>query len=86
MAMNPLILGSEGAGTVEAVGEAVTHVKKGDRVAYKSLLVSTHRGQVDSSGARMLSILSHRENIPFVSRRVSQSMSLPLQSLADLPR
>ncbi|HVL74953.1 MAG TPA: quinone oxidoreductase [Noviherbaspirillum sp.] len=30
----PGALGMEGAGTVEAVGEGVTHVKPGDRVAY----------------------------------------------------
>ena len=34
-AMNrPCILGSEGAGVVDAVGEGVTEVKQGDRVAY----------------------------------------------------
>ncbi|MEZ5952843.1 MAG: quinone oxidoreductase [Hyphomonas sp.] len=30
----PFVQGSEGAGTVEAVGEGVTHVQPGDRVAY----------------------------------------------------
>ncbi|PCJ83014.1 MAG: quinone oxidoreductase [Hyphomicrobiales bacterium] len=30
----PFIPGNEGAGIVEAVGEGVTHVKEGDRVAY----------------------------------------------------
>ena len=30
----PLQLGNEGAGVVEAVGEGVTHLKKGDRAAY----------------------------------------------------
>jgi NADPH:quinone reductase len=32
----PLTLGMEGAGTVEAVGEGVTHLKPGDRAAYAS--------------------------------------------------
>jgi NADPH2:quinone reductase len=32
----PLALGMEGAGTVEAVGEGVTHLKEGDRAAYAS--------------------------------------------------
>ena len=30
----PIVLGNEGAGTVEAVGDGVTEVKPGDRVAY----------------------------------------------------
>ncbi|MSO64693.1 MAG: quinone oxidoreductase [Alphaproteobacteria bacterium] len=34
----PTILGSEGAGIVEAIGEGVTEVKPGDRVAYHSAL------------------------------------------------
>ncbi|MEY2690264.1 MAG: hypothetical protein RL375_4464, partial [Pseudomonadota bacterium] len=32
----PLALGMEGSGIVEAVGEGVTHLKTGDRVAYAS--------------------------------------------------
>jgi NADPH2:quinone reductase len=32
----PLMLGMEGAGVVEAVGEGVTHLKAGDRAAYAS--------------------------------------------------
>jgi NADPH2:quinone reductase len=32
----PLMLGMEGAGIVEAVGEGVTHLKAGDRAAYAS--------------------------------------------------
>lgn len=32
----PLTLGMEGAGTVEAVGEGVTHLRPGDRAAYAS--------------------------------------------------
>lgn len=32
----PLALGMEGAGVVEAVGDGVTHLQKGDRVAYAS--------------------------------------------------
>ena len=32
----PLILGGEGAGVIEAVGEGVTHLKVGDRAAYAS--------------------------------------------------
>jgi NADPH2:quinone reductase len=32
----PLMLGMEGAGVVEAVGEGVTHLKVGDRAAYAS--------------------------------------------------
>ena len=32
----PLALGMEGAGIVEAVGEGVTHLKAGDRIAYAS--------------------------------------------------
>ena len=36
----PFTLGSEGAGVVDAVGEGVTEVKKGDRVAYSMVLGS----------------------------------------------
>ncbi len=32
----PLVLGAEGAGVVEAVGEGVTHLQPGDRAAYAS--------------------------------------------------
>jgi len=32
----PLVLGMEGAGVVEAVGEGVTHLRAGDRAAYAS--------------------------------------------------
>ena len=32
----PLVLGVEGAGVVEVVGDGVTHVERGDRVAYAS--------------------------------------------------
>ena len=32
----PLVLGGEGAGVIEAVGEGVTHLQVGDRVAYAS--------------------------------------------------
>ena len=32
----PLVLGGEGAGVIEAVGEGVTHLAVGDRVAYAS--------------------------------------------------
>jgi NADPH2:quinone reductase len=34
----PLVIGQEGAGTVVAVGQGVTHVKPGDRVAYAGAL------------------------------------------------
>ena len=36
----PFTLGSEGAGVVDAVGEGLTEVKKGDRVAYSMVLGS----------------------------------------------
>jgi len=32
----PFILGCEGVGTIESVGEGITSFKKGDRVAYMS--------------------------------------------------
>src|SRR3954464_2635043 len=34
----PVVLGSEGAGVVEAIGPEVTEVKVGDRVAYQGLV------------------------------------------------
>ena len=36
----PFTLGMEGAGTIEALGEGVTHLNVGDRVAYTGLLGS----------------------------------------------
>src|SRR5262249_2978048 len=36
----PFVLGMEGAGIVDKVGEEVTQVKKGDRVAYAMILGS----------------------------------------------
>src|SRR5450759_1964838 len=38
----PMAIGSEGAGTVEAVGEGVTEVAPGDRVAYALAVSYTH--------------------------------------------
>ena len=35
----PLTLGMEGAGIVEAVGEGVTHLKAGDRVFHKKMML-----------------------------------------------
>src|SRR5919106_4137654 len=37
----PFTLGMEGAGTVDAVGEGVSEVKPGDRVAYAMILGSS---------------------------------------------
>jgi NADPH:quinone reductase len=34
----PIVAGAEGAGTVEAIGEGVTVVKRGDRVAFTNIL------------------------------------------------
>ena len=39
----PAIIGAEGAGVVEAVGEGVTEFQKGDRVLYKALPVVNER-------------------------------------------
>ena len=50
----PFTLGSEGAGTVEAVGEGVENVKAGDRVAY--LGASTYATHFTGSAARMLKL------------------------------
>ncbi|EJF64050.1 GroES-like protein [Dichomitus squalens LYAD-421 SS1] len=39
----PAIIGAEGAGTIEAVGEGVTEFKKGDQVLYKAVPVINNR-------------------------------------------
>lgn len=48
----PIVLGNEGAGTVEAIGPEVTEVKKGDRVAW-----AMHRGAYSEYAAVPSSLL-----------------------------
>jgi NADPH2:quinone reductase len=55
-------LGTEGAGTVEAVGEGVTHVKVGDRVAYAGRPNGSY-AQVRNLPAELLVVLP--DHIPF---------------------
>ena len=50
----PFVQGSEGAGTVEAVGEGVTDVKPGDRVAY--LGNGTYATHFTGPAARMVKL------------------------------
>ncbi|MEO0548489.1 MAG: quinone oxidoreductase [Pseudomonadota bacterium] len=51
----PFVPGSEGAGTVEALGEGVTHLKPGDRVAY--LGAGAYATHYTGSAATMLKLL-----------------------------
>lgn len=50
----PFVLGSEGAGIVESVGEGVTHVAAGDRVAY--LGAGTYATHYTGPAARMVKL------------------------------
>lgn len=54
----PLTLGSEGAGTVVAVGDGVTGFKAGDRVGY-TMLLGTHAEYASVPAARLLALPDH---------------------------
>ncbi len=50
----PCVPGTEGAGTVEAVGEGVTHLKPGDRVSYVGM--GTYTSHYTGAAASMLKL------------------------------
>jgi len=74
----PSGLGQEGAGTVEAVGEGVTHVKVGDRVAYAARPNGAY-AQVRNVPAAILVVLP--DNIGFETAAAAMLQGMTVQYL-----
>ncbi len=74
----PSGLGQEGAGTVEAVGEGVTHVKVGDRVAYAARPNGAY-AQARNVPASILVVLP--DNIGFETAAAAMLQGMTVQYL-----
>ena len=73
----PFVPGSEGAGIVEAVGEGVTHIAAGDRVAY--LGAGTYATHYTGPAARMVKLpegISAQDGAAVLLKRLSAWMLL----------
>jgi NADPH2:quinone reductase len=69
----PIALGSEGAGTVEAIGEGVTEVSPGDRVAY-TMARGSYAEYAVVSAAMLVKIPDHVE-FPTAAAAMLQGMT-----------
>ncbi|TBU40552.1 GroES-like protein [Dichomitus squalens] len=69
----PAVIGSEGAGTIEAVGEGVTDLKKGDRVLYRAIAV------INDWAAYQQYTLSNPQNVAKIPEGISfdEAATLP---------
>ncbi|MBY9066824.1 quinone oxidoreductase [Hyphomonas sp. WL0036] len=73
----PATLGSEGAGVVEAVGEGVTHLKPGDRVAYLAAgTYTTHHTGNAASMVKLPDFVSEEEGAALMLKGLTAWMLL----------
>lgn len=73
----PVTLGSEAAGIVEAVGEGVTHLKPGDRVAYlASGTYATHYTGAAASMVKLPDFVSEEEGAALMLKGLTAWMLL----------
>ncbi len=79
----PAVLGTEGAGVVEAVGDGVTHVAVGDRVAYTS---KTPGSYAEARVVPALSVVKLPDAIDFATGAAMMLKGLTVQYLLKRTR